>query len=825
MHVVDRRTLTAEILQGLGLRTRVTGDDFARPAERSVPHRLGLPFFSNGGPGANKHVGIDNEYPPPDLVRATDHNGRRCLEGETLPRLPAAGEIQPEGSRRPETPLNPPTRHHHQRRPPASSMDPAHHARVTAGSINTNATTNTTATTSSTAAAMLVDNGPSDAPVMIPSSSPSSGLDGDITAARYVGSGGGAPGVSGGFGSVYDYRGHPRASRAHARLTTNAGDGSPLRRTTWSGGARALGRRPLMSGGESGAVDVYGEGDDRDAMLVRGPWRQSPKDASQNPDWLSSTLAGGKRKRHPGCSGGSSGGGGVPSSDGLAASRPAGDGREHQHGMPSTAASLTPFVKSSGSYRHTTGPLPYTSSAPLPVEQGMTAGIDSPGPLPGSTRRLHCHSRTLSSGTTEAAAAMAMLGRPAFRGSGPGGWRVGEERPSREGDGSAPLGQGGNPGSGAGDRTRGVPEPGMGCGHDVRRHPQLPPPPDSKPNDHHLQPRPAFLHPLQTTITPPRSGRGVGGDHVTPGTPSRPSVSSSSGSAYPSPPLQGVDRVVATTEGREAGGDRVFPCDEVNGDSGRGREGAGEGHTVAGADSDPGASAHRGYREQQRHSNPNPAKPPTARKECMEDGCDRRARLAFKGNKKPAFCEKHGVVGMVDTRHPRCDHEQCTRQPSFGMEGDRRASYCAAHKKAGMVNVSSRRCEQAGCLRHPNFGFPGNRRALFCKEHLQAGMVDVVSRRCRGASCTRRPLYNMEGLRPVSCSFHKLPGMIDVVSARCQEPGCLRHPSFGYVSDMKARRCASHRLENMESVKGRSRNPRRKGNAATAAAAVKSTRF
>lgn len=55
--------------------------------------------------------------------------------------------------------------------------------------------------------------------------------------------------------------------------------------------------------------------------------------------------------------------------------------------------------------------------------------------------------------------------------------------------------------------------------------------------------------------------------------------------------------------------------------------------------------------------------------------------------------------------------------------------------------------------------------------------------------------------------------------------GCLRHPSFGYISDMKARRCARHRLQNMESVKGRRQNPRRKEATDTAATDTSSTSY
>eukprot|EP00752_Nemacystus_decipiens_P008713 g7775.t1 len=254
-------------------------------------------------------------------------------------------------------------------------------------------------------------------------------------------------------------------------------------------------------------------------------------------------------------------------------------------------------------------------------------------------------------------------------------------------------------------------------------------------------------------------------------------------SSYPSPwPTSELHEAAG---GQAAGGRGRYACDPPLGVSGR-QAGAG------------GGGAEEGRRGRSRLSDSTLLGPLT----CIEKDCEERSRFAYKGEKVPSYCATHRLVGMVDTRHPRCKAEECTKQPSFGLERDRRASYCSKHKKAGMVNVTSRRCQEVGCGRNPNFGFPGDRRATYCKGHREVGMVDIVSRRCRDPSCSRRPLYNMSGLRPVFCREHKLPEMIDVISARCQELGCVRHPSFGYVSDMKARRCARHRLVNMEGVKG-----------------------
>eukprot|EP00752_Nemacystus_decipiens_P007209 g6452.t1 len=207
---------------------------------------------------------------------------------------------------------------------------------------------------------------------------------------------------------------------------------------------------------------------------------------------------------------------------------------------------------------------------------------------------------------------------------------------------------------------------------------------------------------------------------------------------------------------------------------------------------------------------------PKGAQACRDVGCHRRPIYAFKGDTKALCCPIHRSKEMVNVRHPLCRHESCFRQPSFGMEGDQRASYCSEHKARDMINVSSRRCQATGCLRHPNFGFQGDRRATYCCRHKATGMIDVVSRRCQHPQCVRRPLYAMPGQRAMFCRTHKDPGHTDVVSRRCNfEGGCDRHPSFGWKhADGKARRCAHHRLEGMESVKVNNR----RGSAANAAA-------
>eukprot|EP00752_Nemacystus_decipiens_P008702 g7767.t1 len=834
----ERTVLPTLVLRGLGQRP-----------ECPVQHELRLSV--SDGARRSSDVAFKRCHPPLDRARALDCEGWRPKHGEALVRLLADGKA-PEGPRHPPPSLHPaaPSRWH---RPPSPerSMDLWQHQ-------DRFATGNTDSTATPAASDMPHLRRRSEGPVAIPSFSAAFAR--EIAGSRFAATGGGDGGggsLTGGYGRVLDYRGHRKASPPQSRWSSYSGSSGPSLsgRTPWVVGLMARDRRLPGDACGFGAARQLGEGErERGVGPPRGWCLRSPYEGASLKYPLLPCPTRIKRMRHlvGGGGGGGGGVGGVADVDGLPAAGQVDDVcRGYHHYGAATWAPPPPLSANGdcgdggGGERHRrAGSLPSklappriggyggTSSLPPAAERGAVAAE-------AHFSRLDARNPHRPSHTAAAAETTVAWTRPSLSPSwslGSRGLRVGKEGTSQAGGGVALDFAVGDRRSSTGDRCGGGGRGGGGGGggyegarrgrevylvgaqqrwspsrdqDQPRRSPQ---PQDCRPPQDERPQRPPTLPPSVTTLSPPRLGRGISdpGAHSTAfvrplaSSPPPPLVSCSGRPSYPLPRLSAV---VSNVERR--------PWDDLaDGDA----KGAVRGSAATAAATDAGFVAREGGAERQREGDPTLTRQPVSTC-CVEVGCDRRSRFAFKGTKRPAYCAKHRAAGMVDTRHPQCQDKQCTRQPSFGMEGNRRASFCAAHKKAGMINVLARRCQHSECFRHPNFGFPGDRRSSFCKQHREMGMVDIVSRRCHHPSCTRRRLYNFTGLRPVSCSRHKLPGMIDVVSTRCQAPGCLSHPSFGYTSDMKARRCRKHRLENMEGVKGhRQKIPRELTLAAAASA-------
>ncbi|CAM9103166.1 unnamed protein product [Ectocarpus sp. 6 AP-2014] len=775
----EKRTLTADILQVLGLRTRAAWPDGTEPGEgpaqqQQQQQQLGAAAISGGGRlGMAGGVGIERGFPPPDRARTFDHTtavgggggrGGVALEGGAagLPRLLEAGNPEARAQLSSPPMQTPATsqqqQQQQQQRQPWESMDLAHMARVAAsgGGGGGSASASGGASGRSFATGMNIASVEEPTSAAAPSAErslfalpssfpPLSGLD------RASGGGGGGSGsqyqdiataaASDVHGRAPAYRDHRRrsSSTTQSQWSSYPGAGPPLK-DPWLEGTRSRDRRFSLGGGIGG--------EESGGLIDANPYQQqqqqqqqlhsSSSQARAKQLHSSSSQARAKHGSHP------PGGGGVDSLMGI---------DELSAAVAMTRLSPPPVPASAGWDLGTTA----SRGDARPRQQlggggGAAAGaVGLAGggrqwPPVGGERRGFYHDDQFSRGGRGGASA---AGQQQYRR---------DESPQQQQERLARLRSSTAAGAGASSLSSSSSQPPLSLG-----------------------------------------AAAAGSDPGRYGAPSRPLLSGLPDTdRSPYLYLPGLAEVGTTAAGQVP--------------AARGGIGFGLGSGAAGSAAGAAAAA-AGYREQpqqrRRAATAATSSAPSSGRGCKEDGCDRRPIYAYKGSKKAAYCARHRLTGMIDTRHPLCKNEQCTRQPSFGMEGDRRASYCAEHKLPAMINVSSRRCQQQGCLRHPNFGFPGDRRASYCSGHRETGMVDIVSRRCREPSCGRRPLYNFDGLRPVCCSQHKSPGMIDVVSTRCQEPGCFCHPSFGYASDKKARRCARHRLENMEGVKGHRQKRRR----------------
>ena len=83
-----------------------------------------------------------------------------------------------------------------------------------------------------------------------------------------------------------------------------------------------------------------------------------------------------------------------------------------------------------------------------------------------------------------------------------------------------------------------------------------------------------------------------------------------------------------------------------------------------------------------------------------------------------------------------------------------------------------------------------------------SGCVLVLYQKFGG--CTKQPCYGAAGdLRASRCAAHKLEGMEDVKNKRCGHEGCKTRPSYGFPGipgDARASRCVAHKLDGMDDV-------------------------
>ncbi|CAM9884485.1 unnamed protein product, partial [Scytosiphon promiscuus] len=256
----EKRALTAEILQELGLRAHAAWPPDATSAASELPEgsvqRRSRPISSGGGGGGGRRmlgdVGTERVFPRPDRAGALDHHsGRRSAhEGASasgaLPRLLASTTGEEVRSRHSPPPLQPPPPlSRHQQRPPWQSMDLAHQARVAARGGGGRGDG---------------DGGrPTERPPpALPSSASSPALDRMAGGLRYEEVAGGAR------GREHDPRDHPRLSRSSGLLSqwgSYPGAGPPLSgHEPWTEGSRSRDRGFSLSGAGGGSGSAEGSG-------------------------------------------------------------------------------------------------------------------------------------------------------------------------------------------------------------------------------------------------------------------------------------------------------------------------------------------------------------------------------------------------------------------------------------------------------------------------------------------------------------------------------------------------------------------------------------
>lgn len=161
---------------------------------------------------------------------------------------------------------------------------------------------------------------------------------------------------------------------------------------------------------------------------------------------------------------------------------------------------------------------------------------------------------------------------------------------------------------------------------------------------------------------------------------------------------------------------------------------------------------------------------------CYNCYCETNACYNYEGKRKPKYCAKHKLKGMINVKSSHCIHPNCKRQSIYNIEGEK-ARYCGEHKTNDMINVKRvskpKTCIHTNCKKYPRFNTINNTIGLYCCQHKLPNMYDVVSRMCIHDSCMKIPKFNTKSKSyGIYCFEHKLKNMINVVERPCTTPLC-----------------------------------------------------
>jgi hypothetical protein len=184
---------------------------------------------------------------------------------------------------------------------------------------------------------------------------------------------------------------------------------------------------------------------------------------------------------------------------------------------------------------------------------------------------------------------------------------------------------------------------------------------------------------------------------------------------------------------------------------------------------------------------------------CIHAKCEIIASFNIIGKKRPLYCAKHKLDGMINVIIKPCKETNCKTQPVYNMIGEKQGIYCSNHKLDGMVNVKHKSCKEENCNKQPMYNIIGEQ-TLYCAKHKLDGMVDVKHKRCKEENCKLQPAFNIIGKTPLYCAKHKLDGMDDVINKPCKADKCKTKAAFNIIGKTKGIYCGNHKLDGMINV-------------------------
>jgi len=191
-------------------------------------------------------------------------------------------------------------------------------------------------------------------------------------------------------------------------------------------------------------------------------------------------------------------------------------------------------------------------------------------------------------------------------------------------------------------------------------------------------------------------------------------------------------------------------------------------------------------------------------KDCIKEGCSKKASYNFKGNKYVLYCKNHMLKDMVYINEvDYCIFDTCNKYASCNFIGEKDMIYCSEHKLDGMQDIKSKKCIGENCNLIPYFNFKGLS-PKYCENHSEEGMINVKDKRCEKENCEELARYNFkEDKTRKYCLLHREPGMIDKKGDYCIFENCNTLASYNYQGQTKKLYCSIHYLPGMINVKHR----------------------
>jgi len=188
---------------------------------------------------------------------------------------------------------------------------------------------------------------------------------------------------------------------------------------------------------------------------------------------------------------------------------------------------------------------------------------------------------------------------------------------------------------------------------------------------------------------------------------------------------------------------------------------------------------------------------------CYNCYCETTACYNYEGKRKPKYCAKHKLKGMVDVKSSRCIHPTCKKQSVYNIPNEK-ARYCSEHKTNDMINVkrvsNPKICIHTDCKNESIYNVP-NKTSKYCSQHKTDNMIIIKQKTCIYQDCKKIPCFNMKNkIDGLYCFSHKLDGMVNIVSKTCEFKNCIKKPLYNKKGE-QPKYCNDHKLDDMINVR------------------------